>query len=385
MSAVRLYLTDLAEGLRARPSRTLGAAAGLAIGWMCACLSLAIGSEVRAAARRLEREFGLNTAALRLERAADIDRSLLDEFRAAAPDAQWTGLAMLTADSRGGAAAQPTIVLADEDLFDLGVGALREGRSWDAADVAACLPMAVITEAAAVTLGWRPAESRPLRDGRVWTAVGVVATDGGPAAALLPPAAVIVPWTSWAEAVESRHLDGAIVRAADEPSLARAIERVSRLLEEPGRAGRAHQWVTADLVRRRIGRWQRTAAAGTAALGALALLLGGVALASRLAGELKHRTPEIGLRRALGATRAQIAALLIGEAVAVNLAAAIGGWLLALAAVAIANATGRAVPSPGPFIAAVVLGVSVPMSALFAWLPARRAARLAPAEALRDE
>jgi len=380
-----MYVADVVEGLRARPARVLSAALGLALGWMCVALSLSIACEVRAAVRRLEREFGLTSAALLLGGSLTADRASLDEFRAAAPDAEWAGFAVLPMDPLAVAGTSPTLVLADEHLGEAGVYVLREGRMWDAADVAARAPVALLTEAAAVALNWRPPHPRRLRDGRLWTAVGIVAAETGPGAAVLPPAAVLVPWSSWAVPAEARRLDRVVVRAPNERSLARAIERTTRLFGEPGRADRPHQWLTAEVVRGRIGRSQRTAIAGTAALGALALLLGGLALSSRLSGEVRHRTPEIGLRRALGAMPAQIAGLFVGEAVVVELAAAGVGLLFALVLSAAARALGARLPPPTPAVAALVTGVSVPMAVVLAALPARRAARIAPSEALRDE
>ncbi|MCX7819078.1 MAG: ABC transporter permease [Kiritimatiellae bacterium] len=386
MSALVRYLVDLFDGLRSRPARALGEVVGLAVGWMSVTVSLSIGMELRTLTRRLEHEFGLDVAALLLGGGAQADRALLEQFRAACRDAVWAGLAVRPAEVDSSASpGAPAIVLADEEFFRLGACVMREGRAFDAADLAARQPVAVLTEGASAALGWRVREGRPLRDGRLWTAAGIVAADTGPAAAVLPPAAVLLPWTSWAEPEEAQRVDRVVVRAPDAGRLACAIARATQLLDEPDRAGWPRLWITADLLRERVARWQRAAALASAALGALALLLGAIAMAGRLGSEVRHRTPEIGVRRAIGAMPAHIAALFIGEAVALNLLAAVVGGLLAMGIAAAAGAAGIRLPPPGAAAIALVGGLSLPTAAVVAWLPARRAARIPPAEALREE
>jgi putative ABC transport system permease protein len=95
-----------------------------------------------------------------------------------------------------------------------------------------------------------------------------------------------------------------------------------------------------------------------------------------------ERRSEIGLRRALGATRGHIRIQFLSEAVALGLAGGATGIALGAAATAIyAHAKGWAVVVPaqawaGGLAAAVLIG------ALAGLLPALKAARLSPTEAL---
>ncbi|HEV2981023.1 MAG TPA: ABC transporter permease [Solirubrobacteraceae bacterium] len=119
-------------------------------------------------------------------------------------------------------------------------------------------------------------------------------------------------------------------------------------------------------------------------LGAVALLVGGVGIANVMVISVLERRPEIGLRRALGATRAHIGVQFLGESVLLSLlggAAGIGLGAAATAAYAQAQRWILVVPLlavGGSVAIAVVLG------AVAGLYPAVRAARLAPASALRS-
>jgi putative ABC transport system permease protein len=117
-------------------------------------------------------------------------------------------------------------------------------------------------------------------------------------------------------------------------------------------------------------------------LGAVALLVGAIGVANIMVISVLERRQEIGLRRALGATRGQIRAQFLAEAITLSLAGGAAGVIVGAATVtAYARAHGEAVVIPpdawaGGLAAAVVIG------ALAGLLPAIRAARLSPTQAL---
>jgi putative ABC transport system permease protein len=117
-------------------------------------------------------------------------------------------------------------------------------------------------------------------------------------------------------------------------------------------------------------------------LGAVALLVGAIGVANIMIISVLERRSEIGLRRALGATRGQIRAQFLAEAILLSLAGgAVGVTLGAVSTAIYARTHGEAAVIPpdawaGGLAAALVIG------ALAGLLPAIRAARLSPVQAL---
>jgi putative ABC transport system permease protein len=118
-------------------------------------------------------------------------------------------------------------------------------------------------------------------------------------------------------------------------------------------------------------------------LGAVALLVGGVGIANVMVIAVIERRGEIGLRRALGATRVHIRRQFLTEAVILSALGGIAGVVIGVAATYVyATSQGWRVIVPssaaaGGFVAAVLIG------AVAGLYPAMRASKLAPTEALR--
>ena len=117
-------------------------------------------------------------------------------------------------------------------------------------------------------------------------------------------------------------------------------------------------------------------------LGAVALLVGAVGVANIMIISVLERRSEIGLRRALGATKNHIRAQFLAEAILLALAGGAAGVLAGSAATAIyAHAKGWATVIP-PVAWAGGLGATIVIGAAAGLLPALRAARMSPTQAL---
>ncbi|WP_405440016.1 FtsX-like permease family protein [Streptomyces avidinii] len=123
----------------------------------------------------------------------------------------------------------------------------------------------------------------------------------------------------------------------------------------------------------------------------VALFIGSFLIVNTFTMLVARRTREIALLRAIGATRRQVVRSLLQEAVLVGLAASALGFPLGLGIASVLPELlgttqqelprGPVVVGPLPVVAALAVGVGV--TVLAAWLPSRKAARIAPVEAMR--
>jgi predicted permease len=119
--------------------------------------------------------------------------------------------------------------------------------------------------------------------------------------------------------------------------------------------------------------------------GVVALLLASVGLYGVLAYQVAQRTPEIGIRLALGATRAGIVQLVLGETAAVVAGGIVIGLALALSTTRLLASFLFGVTPTDPATLAFATALLVGSAALAAYVPSRRAAGVDPNVALRYE
>lgn len=118
-------------------------------------------------------------------------------------------------------------------------------------------------------------------------------------------------------------------------------------------------------------------------LGSIALIVGGVGIANVMVISVIERRGEIGLRRALGASRRHIASQFLGEALLLALMGGVGGVIVGITATAVyANVKGWSLIVP-PIAMIGGLGAALLIGGVAGLYPATRAARLSPTEALR--
>lgn len=128
------------------------------------------------------------------------------------------------------------------------------------------------------------------------------------------------------------------------------------------------------------------------AFGGIALFVGAFLIFNTFSMLLAQRVRELALLRALGASRGQVTRSVLTEAVVIGLFASVVGFGLGIAAaiglkellaqVGIELPAGATVVRPRTFVVSLVVGMGV--TAVAALVPARRAARVAPVQAMRD-
>lgn len=126
--------------------------------------------------------------------------------------------------------------------------------------------------------------------------------------------------------------------------------------------------------------------AAAIAISCLGLLVGGIGVMNIMLVSVTERTKEIGIRKAIGATRSAIVFQFLSEAMALTL---LGGLIGVGISLAISNLLLLLLPSlPAKvelWMILLSLGTSLAIGLIFGVLPARKAAKLDPIEALRYE
>jgi len=120
-------------------------------------------------------------------------------------------------------------------------------------------------------------------------------------------------------------------------------------------------------------------------LSAIGLLVGGVGVIAIMMISVTERTREIGVRKALGATRGTILWQFLVEAVTLTAIGAVVGLIFGAGVSMLVRKISPIQASIPPLAIVAALGASAITGVIFGMLPAMRASRLDPVDALRYE
>ncbi|MEX2182694.1 MAG: ABC transporter permease [Gemmatimonadaceae bacterium] len=120
-------------------------------------------------------------------------------------------------------------------------------------------------------------------------------------------------------------------------------------------------------------------------LASVALMVGGIGVMAIMMVSVTERTREIGIRKALGATRGDILVQFLIEAATLTGIGGVIGIVVGIGAGQLVTRLLGIVAAPPVGLTVIAVVVSVAIGVIFGVLPARRAARLDPIEALRYE
>ncbi len=122
-----------------------------------------------------------------------------------------------------------------------------------------------------------------------------------------------------------------------------------------------------------------------AAVAGISLIVGGIGIMNMMLTNVTERMREIGLRKAIGATKKDINTQFLAEAIALTFFGGGIGIVLGWAASYIVTITGLVAAQVTPTSVILAFGVSTVIGIVFGWYPARRASNLNPIDALRYE
>jgi predicted permease len=213
---------------------------------------------------------------------------------------------------------------------------------------------------------------------REWTVVGV-AKNGKYRSLNEPPQ----PFIYVCEPQISDRSLAAIVRTTGDPrGIARAVERtavaVDPLLKPVAALTMTEYTAGAFTI-------SRMAATLLTALGAVALILATLGIYGVMACSVNQRTREIGVRMALGAQRGDVLRVFVMQGMKLAGLGVLVGVVGTMGAAQVLSTLLIGVSASDPFTYLTVVALLVGVAFLACWLPARRAARVDPMEALRCE
>ncbi|MBM3282377.1 MAG: ABC transporter permease [Candidatus Diapherotrites archaeon] len=275
-----------------------------------------------------------------------------------------------------------------QSYVNTGFLSLREGRLFSSRDTfTAILGNQLVDDRFEkdVRLG-----SKILIEGKSFSVVGVTA----PAAEIAgDPASVnnsiFIPSKGFNQLFEETDPLFLIVKTNAVEEVPLAVEKITRLLDkEFGRDQKVFEAVTTEQLQEQVGALIGVIQIVLVGVASISLLVGGVGIANTMVMSVLERTNEIGVMKAVGATTHIVLAVFLLEA---GFIGALGGLIGLIIGYSLAFLVGYVANSMNfalsiyfdPFVALFALLFALLVGMVAGFLPARRAARMDPVDALR--
>ena len=278
----------------------------------------------------------------------------------------------------------PPMSPVSEDFWLTSGKSLVSGRFFSAKDFASYQPVAVIDQLLAKQLfqGENAVGEMIYAGNRPYTVVGVVATVLDEKAP--PTGQLYVPMSVYNALTGSRDIGSIQMRPNKLEDLEDLSNQANELLKQRFPGEKFSSWNNVDDILQQRQTLEM-ASRGLAVVGAIALLVGGVGIANIMIASVTERTAEIGLRRAVGATKVEIMLQFIVESALLSvLGGTVGLGVVHGLTVAIADTFKLPYQYDGS-IAAISLGSALLVGVGAGLPPALRASQLDPVKALRSE
>jgi len=325
---------------------------------------------------------GSSEKVITLDVAEQLDTAELGHVAAVVPQVTTS----LTVSTTAASETSVSIIGTTADYFDVGTSDVASGDAFTSADVLTSAKVVVIGQTLATTLFPQSSalgESINV-DGSPYTVVGILATQSSTgisdtnSVVIAPISRVQKSFTGFGA------VSTLTVEATDSESVDAASAEIEIMLNQLLGQTEDDESYTITNQSSLLETQQASADSFTVLLGAVAaisLLVGGIGVTNVMLVTVTERTREIGIRKALGATRGAILGQFLAEAATLTL---LGGLLGVVAALIGANfEINGTQPVVLDYSIPLALGVSVAIGVFFGVYPAGRAAAMRPIQALR--
>ncbi len=267
---------------------------------------------------------------------------------------------------------------------------MAEGHEFTSAEVEGAERVVTITaDIARKYLGNPPWSGKYLRiNGERYEVTGVFADVKGSLFSQITSGGLAIPYTTFYDDFAPGDLDGMLLYPSD-PNRADAVGKAAVAALQHLHGNRAQYIVQNGAgIEGAFTGTLTIIAAGLSAIGGVALIVAGIGIMNIMLVSVTERTREIGIRKAIGANRANIVLQFMMEAIVLAiLGGGVGMTLGLLGTVGAVSLLSRQLGEmivPYLLIVCIALGFSIAVGMIFGTYPAVRAANLDPIEALRS-
>lgn len=316
-------LRDAWEGIRAQPGRVGLSFLSILLGISSLTVLIAVLGGLRERAHQIVQDLGVNVVAILRERGFDESTVAgLKERHASLlasnlPCCLVSTLRRYDVTAMGGG-KKLTLVATDHLLMQVRRWKLVDGRFFDKWDLEKSERNAVVSRTLSEAWNWNVGNYILVHDTPV-RIVGVVEIGGGAlkgeagdSRLMLGEWVIFVPKTTIPVLIRDDQkpapgVEAIFLRVPTPRDFSQVISNARRLLSQPDQQVGQVAWVTPESLVRGINRLQQAIGLTVGSGVLLCLMLGGTTLMSLMVANVRERVPEIGLRRAIGATRRDIA------------------------------------------------------------------------------
>jgi putative ABC transport system permease protein len=385
------------SSLRANPLRAVLTILGIVIGVGAVVALTAIGGGSTQAVESRFNAFGTDTITVQASRFSSSSTALSTADLKAINATPGVKKTVYTVDTNasatyGSTTANATVTGTFPDFKTIDHLSVAAGSFFSQFDVDKALPVAVLGATTADNLGLTPltAVGQTVKIGGIpFTVVGVLESQGGIAFGSVDDS-IVVPLSSIEGRLVSYHPEISTIRVQAEPD---AVDTFSSAVESTLRSEHGlatgdqndFQLVNASSIASAVSSSTKTLTELMAAIAAISLVVGGIGVANVMLVTVRERTREIGVRRAVGATRRDIVMEFLVYAVVTSIIGGLLGLAVGIGAAYIGGSAMSVTPVFSALTVTLALVVAAAVGILAGLGPAVQAASVEPTMALRYE